>query len=144
GIPPLILAEDEYLEEVRHEGLPQWWYVGCSVEFRTNKGKIFRHVAGWGSGEDEDMISLKAAPGKCIHRLRLQDGQLRGIVEAECHVPEGTELEMFMTYWVQPQEERASKEVRCPKGHVMRQDRDGPHLRRVLAAGHRRAVWRRL
>ena len=84
--------------EVRHESLPQWWYVGAeqcerihdrgssynlllegsSLEFRTNKGKIFRHVAGWGSGEascklnsgcammcrvkEEDMVCFKSKP----------------------------------------------------------------------------------
>jgi len=123
GIPPLVLAEDEYLEEVRHESLPQWWYVGSSIEFRTNKGKLFRHVAGWGSGEDEDMVSFRAAPGKCITRLQLHDGVLKGIVEEDCHVPEGTELEMFMTYWTHPEGEMSeSREVKCPKGHLMRKD----------------------
>ncbi|CAL1164814.1 unnamed protein product [Cladocopium goreaui] len=123
GIPPLVLAEDEYLEEVRHESLPQWWYVGSSIEFRTNKGKLFRHVAGWGSGEGEDMVSFRAAPGKCITRLQLHDGVLKGIVEEDCHVPEGTELEMFMTYWTHPEGEMSeSREVKCPKGHLMRKD----------------------
>ncbi|CAK9101544.1 unnamed protein product [Durusdinium trenchii] len=123
GIPPLVLAEDEYLEEVRHESLPQWWYVGSAIEFRTNKGKLFRHVAHFGSGEDEDMVTFRARPGKCITRLHFHDGELKGIVEEDCHVPEGTELEMFMTYWTDPEgSARESREVKCPKGHIMRKD----------------------
>ncbi|CAE7315313.1 unnamed protein product [Symbiodinium natans] len=125
GIPPLVLADDEYIEEVRHESLPQWWYVGSSLEFRTNKGKVFRHVAGWGSGEEEDMVCFKSQPGKCITRLLLHDGELRGIIEDDCHVPQGTELEMFMAYWTQPQGDgdgTSVREVYCPKGHAMRQD----------------------
>eukprot|EP00439_Symbiodinium_sp_Y106_P057303 s2038_g8.t1 len=109
---------------VRHESLPQWWYVGSSLEFRTNKGKIFRHVAGWGSGEEEDMVCFKAKPGKCITRLLLHDGELRGVVDEDCHVAEGTELEMFMAYWTQEDGHGSSgmREVKCPKGHAMRQD----------------------
>ncbi|OLP84960.1 hypothetical protein AK812_SmicGene34086 [Symbiodinium microadriaticum] len=118
------LAPDPSTPQVRHESLPQWWYVGSSLEFRTNKGKIFRHVAGWGSGEEEDMVCFKAKPGKCIMRLLLHDGELRGIIEEDCHVAQGAELEMFMAYWTQEDGHGSSgmREVKCPKGHAMRQD----------------------
>eukprot|EP00930_Biecheleria_cincta_P033398 TRINITY_DN23132_c0_g1_i1.p1 TRINITY_DN23132_c0_g1~~TRINITY_DN23132_c0_g1_i1.p1 ORF type:complete len:1084 (+),score=167.04 TRINITY_DN23132_c0_g1_i1:28-3252(+) len=124
GIAPLILADDEYICQVRHESLPQWWWVGSSVEFHTSKGRVFRHVAGWGSGEDEDMVSFKASPGKCIMALRLHDGELTGIVEGEAHVAEGSELLMYMAYWIDAEggSNESIKDVKCPKGHTMRKD----------------------
>jgi len=125
GIPPLVLGDDEYISEVRHESLPQWWWVGASIEFHTSKGRIFRHVGGWGSGEDEDMVSFKASPGKCIMGLRLYDGELRGIVEGDAHVVEGTEALMYMIYWIDADHEQGTstaRDVKCPKGHKMRKD----------------------
>lgn len=57
-------------------------------------------------------------------RLLLHDGELRGIIEEDCHVAQGAELEMFMAYWTQEDGHGSSgmREVKCPKGHAMRQD----------------------
>eukprot|EP00927_Polykrikos_kofoidii_P044837 TRINITY_DN38712_c0_g1_i1.p1 TRINITY_DN38712_c0_g1~~TRINITY_DN38712_c0_g1_i1.p1 ORF type:complete len:1150 (-),score=163.35 TRINITY_DN38712_c0_g1_i1:37-3486(-) len=126
GIAPLVLAADEYIQEVRHESLPQWWYVGASIEFKTNKGRTFRHVSHWGSGEEEHMTVFRAPSGSSIMALKLHDGVLQGIVEGECHVGQNVELEMFSVYWLESArtggEVGGSAEVRCPKGHSLRQD----------------------
>ncbi|CAK0855314.1 unnamed protein product [Prorocentrum cordatum] len=122
-IPPLVLAADEYLVEVRHEALPQWWYVGSAIEFRTNKGRRFSHVAAWGSGRDEDARVFRASPRHCILSLRLVDGFLQGIEEGPCHVDEDQGLDMFMVYWVEASASASAslEEVKCPKGHLMRE-----------------------
>jgi len=126
GIPPLVLADDEYLVEIRHEALPQWWYVGASIELRTNKGRKFRHVAGWGSGEENSMVVFRAQPGNCILSLKLHEGALEGIIEGPCHVPGDENLILYMVYWLRL---RATSdgdggllEVKCSKGHAMRED----------------------
>ena len=132
-------------------------------------------------GFSDRMRTWTWRPGKCITRLLLHDGELRGLTpdklrelkaesisglfaQASSKMTvtsprlgplafaltfgrlvtqsrlQGTELEMFMAYWIPPQageleiipafalyaeedgDGTGARDVRCPKGHLMRQE----------------------
>merc|ERR1719313_208129 len=97
---PLILADDEFLVEVWHWPLRQWWYAAAAVKLRTNKGRTMYARGNWDSGLEEDAAYFKADPGRCILRLNIHNGLCHGILQGDVHGVDDDNLKVWAVYWL--------------------------------------------
>ena len=67
-----IMTPGEYLVRVTHETLNQRWYAGASVEFETNKGRVVSFLPYFSTGIKDQLVTLKADPGKEIIMLKIK------------------------------------------------------------------------
>eukprot|EP00434_Breviolum_minutum_P026049 symbB.v1.2.023027.t1/scaffold2016.1/size116345/12 len=100
GVRVMVLNEDEFITEVIHEPLLQWWWVGAAVQLRTNKGRCLEACGTWSSGLEENIEVFKAAPGCAVLGLRLHNGRCHGIVEGPAPTVDELELKMWAVYWL--------------------------------------------
>lgn len=100
GVKVMVLSEDEYITEVTHEPLLQWWWVGAAVHLRTNKGRCLEACGTWSSGLEENVETFKASPGCAVLGLRLHNGRCHGIVEGPAPPVDELELKMWAVYWL--------------------------------------------
>jgi len=97
---PLILADDEYLVEVWHWPLRQWWYAAAAVKIRTNKGRTMYARGHWDSGLEVDAAYFKAESGRCIMRLNIHNGVCHGILEGDVRGVDEDNLKIWAVYWL--------------------------------------------
>lgn len=97
---PLLLADDEYISEVWHEALRQWWWAGAAVRFITNKGRELNARGDWGSGLEAHAHKYQASRGCCITRLKIYNGMCHGIVEGPLPPIDEDNLKLWACYWL--------------------------------------------
>lgn len=97
---PLILADDEYLVEVWHWPLRQWWFAAAALKIRTNKGRIMYARGHWDSGLEEDATYFKAEAGRCIMRLNIHNGVCHGILQGDVNGVDEDNLKLWAVYWL--------------------------------------------
>ncbi|CAJ1368059.1 unnamed protein product [Effrenium voratum] len=100
GVRIMVLSEDEFITEVKHEPLLQWWWVGAALELRTNKGRCLEACGTWSSGLEENAEVFRAASGCAVLGLRLHNGRCHGIVEGPAPPVDELELKMWAVYWL--------------------------------------------
>eukprot|EP00439_Symbiodinium_sp_Y106_P072976 s725_g13.t1 len=100
GVKIMVLSDDEFITEVKHEPLLQWWWVGAALELRTNKGRSLEALGTWSSGFEANTDVFTASPGCAVLGLRLHNGRCHGIIEGPAPEVDELELKLWAVYWL--------------------------------------------
>jgi len=84
-VRPAIMTEGEYLVRVTHEKLYNLRCAAASVEFETNKGRVFAYQPkAMTTNSKSEQTTIHAEPGKEIIGLKIHHGILLGTQQQDC------------------------------------------------------------